>query len=82
MHIIFLSSVLDMSKHIMLYMSVMRLLQGINSNVVLRPLLLLNYSAAEGSSSGQTLAKLLAQLKETVTKYCKTVKYVTGHLCQ
>ena len=66
--------VLDMSKHVTLYMSVMRLVQGISSNQVLRPLLLLNYSSSEEPTSGHTLTKLLAQLKETVTKYCKTVK--------
>jgi len=70
----FVLLVLDMSKHVTLYMSVMRLVQGICSNQVLRPLLLLNYSSSEEPTSGHTLAKLLAQLKETVTKYCKTVK--------
>ena len=67
-----------MSKHIMLYVSVMHLLQGISSNLVLRPLLLINYTAPEVNSSSQTVAKLLAQLKETVTKYCKTVRFVIG----
>lgn len=66
----------------MLYMSVMRLLQGINSNLVLRPLLVINYTTPEATTtSSQTLAKLLAQLKETVTKYCKTVRYVTDNVC-
>lgn len=68
---------LDISKHVELYQSVLDLLASLASNPALRPLLtqpVFSEGSPDPTSEETTLASLSAKLKQIANTYLKTVK--------